>query len=225
MSSQSPDEGLQFPIHASTKKQSTSRTGQEILSEALSIVDNKTAQQILTEKNWRKNYPTYFKSLVQHGLSNNNNPITIAKQGLHKAHHLFDYFRDGKHYLLKDAVHITPSAPLNTVKFKGESEAGPEWYVPYKGQKLSGQSLLDQIQKWENAGIIEPSHAKALREAVAHPEWFDLSDRTMVLFGAASEAGPLPWLAKWKANIIAVDLPNSRVWGKILNTIQKEMPR
>ncbi|MFX4774287.1 hypothetical protein ABTC11_20000, partial [Acinetobacter baumannii] len=27
MSSQSPDEGLQFPIHASTKKQSTSRTG------------------------------------------------------------------------------------------------------------------------------------------------------------------------------------------------------
>ena len=38
------------------------------------------------------------------------------------------------------------STPLNTVKFKGESEAAPEWYVPYKGQKLSGQSLLDQIQ-------------------------------------------------------------------------------
>ena len=56
---------------------------------------------------------------------------------------------------------------------------------------------------------------------MAHPEWFDLSDRTMVLFGAASEAGPLPWLAKWKANIVAVDLPNSRVWGKILNTIQQ----
>lgn len=54
MSSQSPAEGLQFPIHASIKKQSTSLTGQEILSEALSIVDNKTAQQILAEKNWRK---------------------------------------------------------------------------------------------------------------------------------------------------------------------------
>lgn len=50
MSSQSPAEGLQFPIHASIKKQSTSLTGQEILSEALSIVDNKTAQQILAEK-------------------------------------------------------------------------------------------------------------------------------------------------------------------------------
>lgn len=50
MSSQSSAEGLQFPIHASIKKQSTSLTGQEILSEALSIVDNKTAQQILAEK-------------------------------------------------------------------------------------------------------------------------------------------------------------------------------
>ncbi|TDI23177.1 hypothetical protein DWA21_16665, partial [Acinetobacter baumannii] len=133
MSSQSSAEGLQFPIHASIKKQSTSLTGQEILSEALSIVDNKTAQQILAEKNWRKNYPIYFKALVKHGITNSNNPITIAKQGLHKAHHLFDYYRDGKHYLLKDALHIPTSTPLNTVKFKGESEAAPEWYVPYKG--------------------------------------------------------------------------------------------
>lgn len=68
--------------------------------------------------------------------------------------------------------------------------------------------------KWENAGIIEPSHAKALREAAAHPEWFDLSDRTIVLFGAASEAGPLPWLAKWEANIVAIDLPNPRGLGE-----------
>jgi hypothetical protein len=52
---------------------------------------------------------------------------------------------------------------------------------------------------------------------ISHPEWFDLSDRTLVLFGAASEAGPLTWLSKWKANIVAVDLPNERVWERILN--------
>ena len=93
--------------------------------------------------------------------------------------------------------------------------------MPYKGQKLQGQALLDQIQTWQGAGIIEPSHADALRAAHAHPEWFDLSDRTMVLFGAGSEAGPLTWLSKWKANIVAVDLPNSRVWERILKTIQQ----
>lgn len=43
----------------------------------------------------------------------------------------------------------------------------------------------------------------------------------MVLFGAASEAGPLTWLSKWKANIVAVDLPNARVWNKILETVQQ----
>ncbi len=41
---------------------------------------------------------------------------------------------------------------------------------------------------WLDAGVIEPSHAEALIACVEHPEWFDLSDRTMVLFGAASEA-------------------------------------
>lgn len=88
-------------------------------------------------------------------------------------------------------------------------------------QKLQGQALLDQIQSWEDRGIVEPSHANALRECIAHPEWFDLSDRTTVLFGAASEAGPLTWLSKWKANIVAIDLPNTRVWGKILDTVSQ----
>jgi len=113
-----------------------------------------------------------------------------------------------------------PLAQLHTVQLKGESLVDPEWYIPYHGQNLKGEALLAQVQKWEDDGIIEPSHADALRLANAHPEWFDLSDRTMVLFGAGSEAGPLTWLSKWKANIVAVDLPNSKVWQKILNTIQ-----
>lgn len=60
MSSTSQVEGLQFPVHASTKKQSTSLTGQEILSEALSVVDNKTAQQVLNEKTGEKKLPYLF---------------------------------------------------------------------------------------------------------------------------------------------------------------------
>ena len=67
MSSTSQVEGLQFPVHASTK-QSTSLTGQEILSEALSIVDNKTAQQVLNEKNWRKTILYILKLLLNKGF-------------------------------------------------------------------------------------------------------------------------------------------------------------
>lgn len=217
----SPIEGLQFPVNPATQKPSTSQTGKAIISEALSLVDHKISQQAAKEKDWRKNYPTYFKALVELGIEKTVNPITIAKQGLHKAHHSFEFYRNGEQYLLKDVPRIPDIAEFNTVIIKGESQEKPEWYVPYHGQKLQGQALLDQISNWEQRGIIEPSHATALREVHAHPEWFDLSDRTMVLFGAASEAGPLTWLAKWKANIVAVDLPNAKVWEKILTTIQQ----
>lgn len=214
-------DGLQFPINPNSKKASSSQTGKEIIAEALSVVDNELSMKALAEKNWRKHYPIYFKALVEHGIRTVNNPITIAKQGLHKAHHSFEFYRQGQRYLLKDMMNDVDIKNLHTVQIKGESDAAPEWYVPYQGQKLQGQALLDQIQTWQDAGIIEPSHADALRAAQAHPEWFDLSDRTMVLFGAGSEAGPLPWLAQWKANIVAVDLANSRVWDKILTIIQQ----
>ena len=212
-------DGLQFPIHDATQKPSTSKTGQAILSEALSTVDHHMSQAVRTEKKWRKQYPKYFKALVENGIKNQSNPITIAQAGLDKAQHTFEFYRHGQKYALKDIMNLEVQA-LHTVKLQGESDVKPEWYVPYKGQQLKGQALLDQIQKWQDTGIIEPSHGKALAAAVAHPKWFDLSDRTMVLFGAASEAGPLTWLSKWKANIVAVDLPNSRVWEKILSTVQ-----
>ncbi len=213
-------DGLQFPVQPNTQKPSTSQTGKEILAEALSIIDHSSSQHALQEKHWRKHYPRYFKALVEHGLLNSRNALCIAQQGLLKAHNSFVFYRDGASYNLKDLLQL-PTQTLHHVKVQGESNAAPEWYVPYQGKKLQGQALLDQLQKWQDAGIIEPSHAEALRQANAHPEWFDLSDRTMVLFGAGSEAGPLTWLSKWKANIVAIDLPNAKIWERILHTIQQ----
>ena len=213
-------DGLQFPRTSPEKKPSTSKTGQAILSEALATLDHKTALAILNEKNWRKQYPQYFKALVQQGIENTLNPIHIAEAGLVKAHHTFEFYRNGERHSLNDVMQL-PTTALHSVKVTGESNAAPEWHIPYQGQKLHGAALLEQIQRWQDRGIIEPSHANALRAAQAHPEWFDLSDRTMVLFGAGSEAGPLTWLAKWKANIVAIDLPNAKVWHKILSTVQQ----
>ncbi|WP_151776871.1 hypothetical protein [Acinetobacter brisouii] len=213
-------EGLQFPLDPASQRASTSCTGKQILSEALALVDNKLSQQVLKEKNWRKRYPIYFKALVHHGILYQDNPVKIASQGLHKAHQLFEFYRDHQRFSLKDFMRVPHIQNLHSVVVQGQSQQAPEWFVPYQGQKLNGQALLDQIARWEQQGIIESSHAEALRAVQAHPEWFDLSDSTMVLFGAGSEAGPLTWLSKWKANIVAVDLPNEKVWSRILNTIQ-----
>mgnify|MGYP003582256221 FL=1 len=213
-------EGLQFPIDPDTQKSSSSNIGKEIIAEALSLVDHQQSQHVLAERNWRKNYPIHFKALVENGIKTSRNAISIATQGLHKAQHSFDFFRDGQRYTLKDVMEVPLVHKIQTITVKGQAEIQPEWYVPYHGKKLQGQDLLEQIQTWLDAGIIEQSHATALHEAVAHPEWFDLSDRTLVLFGAASEAGPLTWLSKWKANIIALDLPSERIWDKILNNVK-----
>lgn len=214
-------DGLQFPINPSNNKASTSQTGKEIIAEALSVVDHQSCKNALTEKNWRKNYPFYFKALVEHGIRHVEHPILIAQHGLQKAHHSFEFYRNQQRYLLKDIMQQVTTETLHTIQLKGESDAAPEWYIPYHGEKLQGEALLKQVQLWQDQGIIEPSHADALRAAQAHPEWFNLSDRTLVLFGAGSEAGPLMWLSKWKANIVAIDLPNTRIWDKILKTIQQ----
>ncbi len=75
MSSTSQVEGLQFPVNALTKKQSTSLTGQEILSEALSIVDNKTAQQVLNEKTGEKTILYILKHLLNKGFLISTTPL------------------------------------------------------------------------------------------------------------------------------------------------------
>ncbi|TCM65182.1 hypothetical protein EC844_11520 [Acinetobacter calcoaceticus] len=217
--SQSLD-GLHFSLDPITQKSSSAVVGKAILAEALALIDHHTAQQVLEEKNWRKNYPQYFKSLVEHGIRSTQDTISIAKQGLHKAHHSFDFYRHGQRYLLKDVMDIAAIEKLYSIKITGQSQQAPEWYIPYHGQKLTGQALSQQLDAWTEQGIIEPSHAQALKHVQAHPEWLDLSQRTMVLFGAGSEAGPLQWLAKWKANIIAIDLPNPKVWEKIITTVR-----
>ena len=210
--------GLQFPLQPQTQKASSSKTGREIISAALKAVDQTSAEAAHQEKNWRKQYPKHFKALVEHGIPSPKAALKIAEAGLAQVYESFDFYRDGYKLSVNDMLQMH-SQPLNTYRLQGSLEIEPTWYVPYRGEKLQGQALFNQIDLWETKGIIEPSHAEALRECAVHPEWFDLSDRTMVLFGAASEAGPLTWLAQWKANIVALDLPNERVWNKILNAI------
>ena len=213
-------DGLQFPRHTQQQKPSTSKVGRELLAHALSAVNPQHAAAVQSEKNWRKQYPVHFKRLVENGLKNAEAAISIAEHGLKQAHESFEFYRDGQKYALSRVMTLA-AAPLHTFKIIGQSAAAPEWYVPYQGKKLHGPALLEQIQTWQDQGIVEASHAQALRACVAHPEWFDLSDRTTVLFGAASEAGPLTWLSRWKANIVAIDLPNTRVWGKIIETVRQ----
>lgn len=111
-----PIDGLQFPTYPKTQKVSTSRTGKEIIAEALANVDHQSSVTALTEKNWRKQYPRYFKSLVEFGIRNQIAPIQMAQDGLIKVHNIFEFYRDGQKHLLKDVMSLktTPATHHQT---------------------------------------------------------------------------------------------------------------
>lgn len=214
-------EGIQFPLRPSETKPSTSYAGKKIIAAALEAVDSPILPKLKKEKSWRKNYPIFFQELVEKSIVSIQNPVKMAEKGLNEANKLFVFHRDGQEKTLHEVMTLQDQ-PFETFILKGEGDPEIEpWYIPYHGKKLHGKALLNQVDLWEQQQIIEPSHAKALRLLNEHPEWFDLSQRTMVLLGAASEAGPLSWLAKWRANIIAIDLPNSKIWDKITQTVKQ----
>ena len=70
-------------------------------------------------------------------------------------------------------------------------------------------------------GVIEPTARDAVHRVLGEPSWLDLSDRTFVLLGAASEMGPLPALSRWGAHVIAVDIPEPRLWERILEVARR----
>lgn len=215
-------DGIQFPIQSGKKTPSTTHTAKQILKAALQSVNSPYVLQLNNEKNWRKNYPIYFHELVKTGIESVNNPLPIAQKGLDKAKELFTFNRAEQSHTLSDAMIKIKDQPFEQFILKGKGDATIEpWFIPYQGQKLQGDALLQQIDLWEQQKVIEPTHAKALRLLNQHPEWFDLSNRTMVLFGAGSEAGPLSWLAKWRANIVAIDLPQPKIWEKITKVIEQ----
>ena len=215
-------DGIQFPIQSGKKSPSTTHTAKQILKSALQSVNSRYAAQLTSEKNWRKNYPFYFHELVKVGIESVDHPARIAQQGLETAKSLFNFNRAEQSHTLTSAMANIKDQPFESFILKGRGSSTIEpWFIPYHGKKLQGKALLQQIDLWEQQQVIEPSHAKALRLLNQHPEWFDLSKRTMVLFGAGSEAGPLSWLAKWRANIVAIDLPHPAIWEKITKVIEK----
>jgi len=116
---------------------------------------------------------------------------------------------------MRSATRIAGSG-LASIERRGSGDAAVQpWALPYRGRDLQGNEARDAVEGWRERGLCEPGHADALLRVIDNPEWFDLSERTLVLLGAGSEAGPLQWLTRWRARIVAVDLPRRDTWQRI----------
>lgn len=207
--------GVVFPVTPDGSR-STTRTGASILAAALGPVAPQQAHAALQEKHWRRTYPAYFRSLVEGSLASAEAAMQSAQNGLDSAWQNLCWSVDGQADIpLAEALAQGQNRfTTHTVSGSGSAASMP-WAVPMGGESLSGARLQAKVADWETRGIIEPSAAAALHRCIAHPEWFDLSDRTMVLLGAGSEAGPLRWLMQWRANVVAVDIDRPEVWKRL----------
>lgn len=213
--------GIQFP-HDGSGRRSTKPAVKGILAAALRVLDPAAARAVNQEPEWRTDYPPHIRALVAAQAAAPEAVLESCQAGIDEAWSVMPFLRDGRDCALADAMLQPQPGALATLTQRGAGDAAvAPWFVPYRGKLLTGDALLRQIERWEKRGICEPSHAQALRDCLANPAWFDLSDRHLVLLGAGSEAGPLAWLARWRANIVAVDLPRPAVWKRITRQIEQ----
>jgi hypothetical protein len=213
--------GVSFPESGEGKRSSTD-AGKHILAEAVRRTDAQAAEALLAQRNWRQRYPAHLvhqEKLAAREAATANN---IAANGLKAVHSIFEFARDEMVLPLGEAMDKLAEPRLRTATVRGKAQfAGPRLQIPYRGERLSGDKLLRQLDQWCSRGIVEPSHAEAIRTVMRNMDWLDLSQQTFILLGSAAEIGPLGFLAAHRANIVAVDLGRPQVWTRVLELVAR----
>lgn len=202
----SAHEGVAFPA------ESTSSTARKVLADALRKADPVGARAVENETNWRRNYLAHFRRAVEAGIGEPPAAHSIAAAGLRSIHAEMRY----DEVPLDTAIDTLPlSQVFHTQTVVGTAEPETVLSLPYRGERLSGAALLDQLDAWVAAGIITTSCADAVRVVQANPDWLRLEGDTVVVLGAAAEMGPLRALLRWGADVAAVDLPSTDVQRRL----------
>jgi hypothetical protein len=210
-----------FPASADGRR-STSALGRAVVADALARTDPTGALEASREANWRAGYLKHFRKLIEAGLASRQAAISVARDGLASAHQRMRVIGpDGAESGLDSVISAAAWRELDTVTVTGTGDAERGLSVPYRGERLSGDALLRQLEAWVSAGVIEPSCAEAVAEVAASPQMLALPGRTVAVLGAGAEIGPISVLLSWGARVAAVDLPSPAIWERVLETARR----
>ena len=220
--------GVVFPLGGDGRR-STTATGKAVWADAVREVDADLASRIEAERDWRSGY---LARVVEVTVATTRTPevgLAVARDGLASLMKRMRFERGDDSTSVPDAVAHPVGPALGTHRLTGEAPQVRELVVPYRGEHLRGDALLRQLDGWVTTGTMELSGADALRRVVAEPTWLDLRDRGFAVLGAGAELGPLGPLLAWGGHVCAVDLPDRRVWERLLTTARSgagtlEMP-
>jgi hypothetical protein len=198
----------------SGESRSTGAVGRAVVAAALDQVDPVGASAARAETGWRREYPTHFRRLIEAGAREATAPVTSAQDGLRELHSQMRWTQGSDEQPLSAAITAAPSPATEVVDGTGQPET--ELSVPLHGKRLRGSDLRRQLDRWVDAGVMEPGARAALEEVLKHPEWLRFEGRTLVVLGAGAEMGPLRSALRWGATVAAVDLPRTEIWDDVL---------
>jgi hypothetical protein len=201
-------------------RRSSSSSARAIVADAAYAADPDLGERIASSSRWREQYATFLRELTALSADPARS-LAIARAGLEAMHSRLLVDDGAKEIELGKALEDAPGEPaLGTGEIHGEAQPVRRLEVPYRGATLHGQALVDQLERWVQAGSVEPSFAKALERVVAHPEWLALPGRRLALVGAGAEIGPLGPLCTWGADVLALDVPDAAVWQRIHTAVR-----
>jgi hypothetical protein len=211
----SDEAGILFPVGRSGRR-STMEANRGVWADAVRAVDGDLADAIANAANWREEYVDHVRAVTELGARSTETAQRIAQDGLTAARSRLVFRRDGEDHALEAAAALTPAHRLVTETINGIEAPVTELEVPYLGQRLRGDALRRRIECWVDEGIIEPSAGDALRTVMEHPDWLRLEGRRIALLGAGAETSPLEVLLSWGADVVALDLPRTTLWKRLL---------
>ena len=213
-SSLDADAGVVFPLVAGAR--STSATGRAVVADALRAVAPEAADRVLAVHDWRSGYLAPFRAMTRIALVDPAAVAPIAADGLAAVHARFRFRRGGQDLPLEAAAGGRPRRRPRSSSRAGGAAARTSCPSPYRGGRLVAEDLDRQLDRWLAAGTAEPSFADAVRVVMARPQWLDLAGVTVVVLGAGAQMGPLVSLLGWGAHVVAVDLPDPRIWSRLI---------
>ncbi len=208
------DDGVQFPLTGDDR--SSLALGQAVFADAVRHFDPNMAGRIEASTNWRSDYVGFANELTQVGIRSGDTAVGIARNGLTSVHERMRFIRGESDTSIAEALTSEVEPQLESVQVIGEGERTASMDVRFGGKSLKGDAIHAQLDAWVEAGIAEEGFRDAISAVVGNPEWCDLRDTTIVLLGAAAEMSPVRQLLSWGATVVAVDLPGSSRWKKLI---------
>ena len=210
--------GVVFPL--TQGERATQPVGRHIISTSTSRVDTAASESARDESRWYRNYPAHFRELTR--LSAGVNAGLIASDGLAALHRTMRFRRQGAEGSILGAMAVPRARYFKGVTIGGSGPTSDAGLVLYDGERpVRGSDLSLLLDRWTDEGTAEPSAADALRLVNEHHDWLDLRGRTLVVMGAGAEMGPYEALLGWGAHIVAVDLPNSGTWQRLIDIARR----